>query len=281
MEICQTVAEVRAAVRRHRERGARIGFVPTMGYFHEGHLSLMRRARAECGTVVVSIFVNPLQFGPREDLAEYPRDLERDLRMAREVGVDVVFAPTEEEMYPPGYCTYVEVLGLTEKLCGLFRPGHFRGVTTVVAKLFNIVQPDVAYFGQKDAQQAVVIQRMVRDLNMPLEVVVLPTVREADGLAMSSRNVYLSPEERQAALVIPRSLARAVEAVKGGERDVAALREMVRGMLAAEPRASIDYVEIYGWPDLEPLTVLTDRALLAVAVRFGRARLIDNVVLEV
>ncbi|MGQ9532738.1 MAG: pantoate--beta-alanine ligase [Desulfotomaculales bacterium] len=281
MEICRTVAEVRAAVRRHRERGARIGFVPTMGYFHEGHLSLMRRARAECGAVVVSIFVNPLQFGPREDLAEYPRDLERDLRMAREVGVDVVFAPNEEEMYPPGYCTYVEVLGLTEKLCGLSRPGHFRGVTTVVAKLFNIVQPDVAYFGQKDAQQAVVIQRMVRDLNMPLEVVVLPTVREADGLAMSSRNVYLSPEERQAALVIPRSLARAVEAVKGGERDVAALREMVRGMLAAEPRASIDYVEIYGWPDLEPLTVLTDRALLAVAVRFGRARLIDNVVLEV
>jgi pantoate--beta-alanine ligase len=201
--------------------------------------------------------------------------------MAREVGVDVVFVPAEEEMYPPGYCTYVEVLGLTEKLCGLSRPGHFRGVTTVVAKLFNIVQPDVAYFGQKDAQQAVVIQRMVRDLNMPLEVVVLPTVREADGLAMSSRNVYLSPEERQAALVIPRSLARAVEAVKGGERNVGVLREMVRGMIAAEPRAQIDYVEIYGWPDLEPLTVLTDRALLAVAVRFGRARLIDNVVLEV
>lgn len=281
MEVCRTVGEVRAAVRRHRERGAKIGFVPTMGYFHEGHLSLMRRARAECGAVVVSIFVNPLQFGPREDLAEYPRDLERDLRMAREVGVDVVFTPADEEMYPPGYCTYVEVLGLTEKLCGLFRPGHFRGVTTVVAKLFNIVQPDVAYFGQKDAQQAVVIQRMVRDLNMPLEVVVLPTVREADGLAMSSRNVYLSPEERQAALVIPRSLARAVEAVKGGERNVAVLREMVRGMIAAEPRAQIDYVEIYGWPDLEPLTVLTDRALLAVAVRFGRARLIDNVVLEV
>ncbi len=281
MEVCRTVGEVRAAVRRHRERGAKIGFVPTMGYFHEGHLSLMRRARAECGAVVVSIFVNPLQFGPREDLAEYPRDLERDLRMAREVGVDVVFTPADEEMYPPGYCTYVEVLGLTEKLCGLSRPGHFRGVTTVVAKLFNIVQPDVAYFGQKDAQQAVVIQRMVRDLNMPLEVVVLPTVREADGLAMSSRNVYLSPEERQAALVIPRSLARAVEAVKGGERNVAVLREMVRGMIAAEPRAQIDYVEIYGWPDLEPLTVLTDRALLAVAVRFGRARLIDNVVLEV
>lgn len=281
MEVCRTVNEVRAAVRQHRERGARIGFVPTMGYFHEGHLSLMRRARAECGAVVVSIFVNPLQFGPREDLAEYPRDLERDLRMAREVGVDVVFVPAEEEMYPPGYCTYVEVLGLTEKLCGLSRPGHFRGVTTVVAKLFNIVQPDVAYFGQKDAQQAVVIQRMVRDLNMPLEVVVLPTVREADGLAMSSRNVYLSPEERQAALVIPRSLARAVEAVKGGERNVGVLREMVRGMIAAEPRAQIDYVEIYGWPDLEPLTVLTDRALLAVAVRFGRARLIDNVVLEV
>jgi len=281
VEVCRTVNEVRAAVRQHRERGARIGFVPTMGYFHEGHLSLMRRARAECGAVVVSIFVNPLQFGPREDLAEYPRDLERDLRMAREVGVDVVFVPAEEEMYPPGYCTYVEVLGLTEKLCGLSRPGHFRGVTTVVAKLFNIVQPDVAYFGQKDAQQAVVIQRMVRDLNMPLEVVVLPTVREADGLAMSSRNVYLSPEERQAALVIPRSLARAVEAVKGGERNVGVLREMVRGMIAAEPRAQIDYVEIYGWPDLEPLTVLTDRALLAVAVRFGRARLIDNVVLEV
>ncbi|MBC7104927.1 MAG: pantoate--beta-alanine ligase, partial [Firmicutes bacterium] len=181
MEVCRTVAEVRAAVRRYRERGARIGFVPTMGYFHEGHLSLMRRARAECGAVVVSIFVNPLQFGPREDLAEYPRDLERDLRMAREVGVDVVFVPSDEEMYPPGYCTYVEVLGLTDKLCGLFRPGHFRGVTTVVAKLFNIVLPDVAYFGQKDAQQAVVVQRMVRDLNMPLEVSILPTVREADG----------------------------------------------------------------------------------------------------
>lgn len=281
MLICRTVGEIREFVRKARALGKSIGFVPTMGYFHEGHLTLMREARKECDVVVVSLFVNPLQFGPKEDFAEYPRNFERDVSMARAEGVDAIFAPDEREMYPPGFCTYVEVEGLTRGLCGRSRPGHFRGVTTVVSKLFNIVQPDRAYFGQKDAQQLLVVRRMVEDLNMPLEVVAVPIVREPDGLAMSSRNVYLSPEQRRAATVLYRSLVAAEKAVAGGERDVEKIRALVVDMIRSEPLAEIDYVEILSWPELKEISRLDGKALLALAVKFGRTRLIDNTVLEV
>ncbi|MCL6636151.1 MAG: pantoate--beta-alanine ligase, partial [Peptococcaceae bacterium] len=253
MRIFHTIAGIREFVRQARAGGRTIGFVPTMGYLHEGHLELMRRARQRCDTVIVSIFVNPAQFGPNEDYARYPRDLERDARMAAEAGVDAIFNPAVEEMYPRGYCTYVNVEGITEKLCGLSRPGHFRGVATVVTKLFNIVKPDCAFFGQKDAQQVLVIKRMAADLNMDLEVVTVPTVREADGLAMSSRNVYLDPGQRRAALVLSRSLFKARDLFSAGERDAAEIRRLVVDMIKAEPLADIDYVEIYSHPDLEPV----------------------------
>lgn len=280
MIICRTVDEIREFVRAAKRRGETIGFVPTMGYFHEGHLTLMREAKKTCGTVVVSIFVNPLQFGPREDFREYPRDFARDEKMAREVGVDALFAPTVEEMYPEGFTTFVEVAGLTECLCGLSRPGHFRGVATVVTKLFNIVLPDKAFFGQKDAQQVLVVRRMVRDLNMPLTVVAVPTVREPDGLAMSSRNVYLSPREREAARVLYRSLKKAEEAVARGERDAGKILRQVGEELAGEPLAAVDYAEIRTLPDLKETAVLAGPALLALAVRIGKTRLIDNTVLH-
>lgn len=280
MKIVHTIAEIREFVRQARLAGCTVGLVPTMGYLHEGHLELMRRARERCGIVVASVFVNPTQFGPNEDLARYPRDLERDARLAAEVGVDVIFNPPVEEMYPPGYCTYVDVERITENMCGASRPGHFRGVATVVTKLFNIVRPDAAFFGQKDAQQALVIRRMAADLNMDLEIVTVPTVREPDGLAMSSRNVYLDPEQRRAALVLAGSLDRAVEAVRAGERDVLQIRRLVEELIRAEPLALIDYVEIYSYPGLEPVERLQGQALLALAVKFGQTRLIDNVILE-
>ncbi|HHU85529.1 MAG: pantoate--beta-alanine ligase [Pelotomaculaceae bacterium] len=280
MKIVHTIAEIREFVRQARLAGCTVGLVPTMGYLHEGHLELMRRARERCGIVVASVFVNPTQFGPNEDLARYPRDLERDARLAAEVGVDVIFNPPVEEMYPPGYCTYVDVERITENMCGASRPGHFRGVATVVTKLFNIVRPDAAFFGQKDAQQALVIRRMAADLNMDLEIVTVPTVREPDGLAMSSRNVYLDPEQRRAALVLAGSLDRAVEAVRAGERDVLQIRRLVEELIRAEPLARIDYVEIYSYPGLEPVERLQGQALLALAVKFGQTRLIDNVILE-
>ena len=280
MKIVHTIAEIREFVRQARLAGCTVGLVPTMGYLHEGHLELMRRARERCGIVVASVFVNPTQFGPNEDLARYPRDLERDARLAAEVGVDVIFNPPVEEMYPPGYCTYVDVERITENMCGASRPGHFRGVATVVTKLFNIVRPDAAFFGQKDAQQALVIRRMAADLNMDLEIVTVPTVREPDGLAMSSRNVYLDPEQRRAALVLAGSLERAVEAVRAGERDVLQIRRLVEELIRAEPLARIDYVEIYSYPGLEPVEQLQGQALLALAVKFGQTRLIDNVILE-
>lgn len=281
MEICATITAIRRFVRAARQEGKTVGFVPTMGYLHEGHLALVRRAKAECDAVVVSIFVNPLQFGPAEDFARYPRDPERDLRLCRETGVDAVFIPADEEMYPSGYCTYVEVSGtLTSCLCGASRPGHFKGVATVVTKLFNIVQPHRAYFGAKDYQQALVIERLVEDLNFDLEIIVVPTVRESDGLAMSSRNVYLQPEERRAATVLYRSLQAAQEMVAAGERDVATIVERVREMITAEPLATIDYVEIRRLPDLAEITTIEGRALLALAVRIGKARLIDNIELE-
>lgn len=281
MQIFHTISETRAFVRQARARGKVIGLVPTMGYLHEGHLELMRRAKAQCDIVIVSIFVNPTQFGPNEDFDRYPRDLERDAKMAETVGVDVIFNPPVEEMYPQGYCTYVEVEGITEKMCGASRPGHFRGVATVVTKLFNIVQPDYAYFGQKDAQQALVIKRMVRDLNQDLEVVIVPTVREKDGLAMSSRNVYLEPDQRKAALVLSRGLERARQALREGERSPVKIRQLVAGMIQAEPLAELDYVELLSYPDLEPLERMEGQALLALAVRIGRTRLIDNAILEV
>lgn len=281
MFICHTAAEIRSFVRKARAGGQTIGFVPTMGFLHQGHLELMRQAKKQCDVVVVSIFVNPTQFGPNEDFARYPRDMERDVQMAEDVGVEAIFNPPVEEIYPAGYCTYVEVEGLTEKLCGLSRPGHFRGVATVVAKLFNIVQPDQTFFGQKDAQQVLVIKKMAADLNMDLEVVTVPTVREADGLAMSSRNIYLNEAQRQAALVLSRSLQAASGLVAAGEQDTAAIRRLVVEMIEAEPLAEIDYVEIYGYPDLAVVDVLNGSALLALAVRVGQTRLIDNIILGV
>lgn len=257
-----------------------VGLVPTMGYLHEGHLSLVRRAKAECEHVFVSIFVNPTQFGANEDLSKYPRDLERDLSLIEPLGVDVVWNPTPEIMYPAGYQTWVEVDALTHPLEGAIRAGHFKGVTTVVAKLFNAVQPHKAYFGQKDAQQAAVIRQMVRDLNFPLEVIVCPTTREADGLAMSSRNKYLEGENRAAATVLFRALSAAKSAYEGGERNAEALRRKMKEVLEAEPRAQMQYVSCADYDTLEELEIVKGKALLSMAVLFGKTRLIDNFVLE-
>ena len=256
-----------------------VGLVPTMGYLHEGHLSLIRRARDECDSVVVSIFVNPTQFGPQEDLTRYPRDLEQDMSLI-EPYTDLLWTPTAEIMYPPGYQTWVQVEEMTRPLEGAMRPGHFRGVTTIVAKLFNGVQPDKAYFGQKDAQQAVVIHQMVRDLNFPIEIVVCPIVREPDGLAMSSRNVYLNSEQRKAATVLSRSLRQAEEAYKNGERNAGMLRQVMKDVLASEPLANMQYVSCADYETLEELEIVERKALLSMAVFIGKTRLIDNFVLE-
>jgi pantoate--beta-alanine ligase len=255
-----------------------VGLVPTMGYLHEGHLSLIKRARDECERVFVSIFVNPTQFGPKEDLAKYPRDLERDFSLI-EPYTDVVWTPSAEIMYPQGYQTWVEVEAVTRPLEGAMRPGHFRGVTTVVAKLFNAVQPHKAYFGQKDAQQVAVIRQMVRDLNFPLEIVVCPTTREVDGLAMSSRNVYLDPEQRKGATVLFRSLSAAKELYEAGERNADNIREKMKEVLASEPLAEPQYVSCADYDGLEELEEIKGRALLSMAVYFGKTRLIDNFVL--
>jgi pantoate--beta-alanine ligase len=256
-----------------------VGLVPTMGYLHEGHLSLIRRAREECDHVVVSIFVNPAQFGPSEDLAKYPRDLERDSRMI-EPYTDLLWTPTAEIMYPSGYQTWVDVEAMTRPLEGATRPGHFRGVTTVVAKLFNAVQPHKAYFGQKDAQQAAVIRQMVRDLNFSLEIVVCPIVREPDGLAMSSRNVYLDPQQRRAATVLYRALSAAKEAYDNGERDADQLRQAMKDVLASEPLAQMQYVSCADNDTLEELETVNGKTLLSMAVFVGKTRLIDNFVLD-
>ncbi|MGE5251153.1 MAG: pantoate--beta-alanine ligase [Bacteroidota bacterium] len=269
----------------HEIRSARgalagvVGLVPTMGYLHEGHLSLIRKARDECDHVVVSIFVNPTQFGPTEDLSRYPRDLARDLALMEPIGPDIVWTPTADEMYPEGFQTWVEVETLTQVLEGAMRPGHFRGVTTVVAKLFNAVQPQRAYFGQKDAQQAAVIRQMTRDLNFPIELVVCPTLRETDGLAMSSRNKYLEGEDRAAALVLFRALNAARNAYQAGERDAEALRRLMRETITAEPRARLQYVSCADPDTLQELETVTSKALLSMAVFIGNTRLIDNVIL--
>ena len=271
-----TLAELRSA--RQNLPGS-VGLVPTMGYLHEGHLSLVRRARQECDRVIVSIFVNPTQFGPQEDLSRYPRDLERDLRLLEPLGTDLVWLPTAGIMYPPGFQTWVEVETITRPLEGAMRPGHFRGVATVVAKLFNAVQPEKAYFGQKDAQQAAVIRRMARDLDFPVEIVICPIVREPDGLAMSSRNVYLDPEQRKAATVLYRSLSAAKQAYQAGERDAEEIRETMKEVLRKEPLAEVQYVSCADYDTLEELETVSGRALLSLAVLIGKTRLIDNMVL--
>lgn len=277
MKVVTTFAELRPA--RAALPGP-VGCVPTMGYLHEGHLSLVRRARAECASVEVSIFVNPTQFGPNEDLDRYPRDLPRDLAMLEAEGVDLVWTPTAAEMYPPGFQTWVTVEKLSQGLEGAARPGHFRGVATVVAKLFNGMLPDKAYFGQKDAQQAAVIRRMTQDLNFPVEIVVCPTVREPDGLAMSSRNVYLNAEERKAATVLFRALSAAEQAYRRGERRAEVLRRIAREVIEAEPLARLQYISCADYETLEELEKVERKALLSLAVYIGQTRLIDNFVLE-
>ena len=264
-----------------RLSGKRIGFVPTMGFFHEGHLELMRVAKKNADVVIVSIFVNPIQFGPSEDYNRYPRDIEGDKKKAEEVGVDILFIPSVEEMYPEGFQTRVQVERLTKHLCGLFRPGHFDGVTTVVTKLFNITKPHIAVFGEKDYQQLLVIKRMVQDLNMDVQIISVPTVRESDGLAMSSRNAYLSPEERKSALSLKKSIDAAKEMVKKGERDAKLIKKKVEEIINSYPFTKIQYVSICDPETLEELDEIEDRALLAMAVFIGKARLIDNAILEI
>jgi pantoate--beta-alanine ligase len=276
LKICTSIDEMRAASRSALRAGKRVGLVPTMGALHEGHLSLVRAAQVSSDVVAVSIFVNPTQFGPNEDLAKYPRSFERDCQMLEREKVDVVFAPSVEEMYPMGAVTWVTVEGLSEKLDGKSRPGHFRGVTTVVLKLFHIVEPDRAFFGQKDAAQVAVIRRMVRDLNLPVEIVVCPIVREPDGLAMSSRNAYLSPEERKRALVLRRSLERVRKLVDAGQTDAAKLVAAGREEFGREIDVRLDYFEIVNPETLDPVPDISGGALLAVAAYVGTTRLIDN-----
>jgi pantoate--beta-alanine ligase len=279
MRICSTIEAMRSACRAARGGGKRLGFVPTMGALHAGHLSLVRAAKASCDLVAASIFVNPTQFGPNEDLAQYPRNFERDRALLEKEGVELLFAPSIEEMYPAGAVTWVTVEGLSGKLDGRSRPGHFRGVTTVVAKLFHIVEPDAAFFGQKDAAQVAIIRRMVRDLNFPVEVVACPIVREPDGLAMSSRNAYLDPQQRKQALVLQRSLMRVKKTWEGGERDAAKLVAAGRDEVAGEKSVRLDYFEIVNADSLDPVENVAGAALVAVAAFVGTTRLIDNLLL--
>ncbi|BBW95853.1 pantoate--beta-alanine ligase [Geobacillus sp. FSL W8-0032] len=280
MIIIDRILDMQALMRRCRREGKTIGFVPTMGYLHEGHAALIDRAREENDVVVVSIFVNPLQFGPNEDFARYPRDFARDRRIAEQHGADVLFHPEAGEMYPGPLTVQAVVKARTDVLCGRSRPGHFDGVATVLIKLFNIVMPDRAYFGRKDAQQVAVVDGLIRDFNFPIELVPVPTVREADGLAKSSRNVYLSPQERREAPALYQALQAAAAAVEGGERSAAAIRRLVREQIEAHTNAEIDYVDVCSYPDLAPLAVLEGTVIIAIAVRFASARLIDNLILE-
>lgn len=281
MKIIESISELKAETRPFKKECKTVGFVPTMGYLHEGHISLVKSSRQDNDITIMSIFVNPMQFGPNEDFEKYPRDIQTDAKKAEEAGVDILFIPGVNEMYPDGYNTYVEVSGITEKLCGKSRPGHFKGVCTVVLKLFNIVEPDRAYFGQKDAQQAAVIRRMVKDLNSTVQIITCPIVRESDGLAMSSRNVYLSKEEREAALILSRSLNEAADMASKGEVRRDRLMDYLIDRISSEKLADIDYVEILDAETLELKETLKGRMLFAVAVRFGKTRLIDNVIVEV
>lgn len=280
MKVESTVTGVREKVRQWRKEGLSIGFVPTMGYLHEGHASLIKAAKQDSDRVVVSIFVNPMQFGPSEDLASYPRDLQKDSELCDGLGVDLIFNPEPEEMYHKGFSTYVDMSVLTEELCGLSRPVHFRGVCTVVSKLFNIVQPDRAYFGQKDAQQLAVIRHMVDDLNMDIEIVSCPIIREKDGLAKSSRNTYLSDKERSAALVLSRSIKLGKELVQNGEQDTKNITDAMKKLIEEEPLARIDYVKAVDGLTMQQISRVQKPMLVAIAVYIGKTRLIDNFVWE-
>ncbi|MDD4245935.1 MAG: pantoate--beta-alanine ligase [Dysgonamonadaceae bacterium] len=279
--VINTKDELKRFIKNAHKEQKTIGFVPTMGFLHKGHLSLVKKAKEENQLVVVSIFVNPTQFGPTEDFETYPRDIQTDTRLAMEAGADVIFNPSTEEMYVPGSSTWVEVEGdITSVLCGASRPTHFKGVTTVVNMLFNIVEPDKAYFGQKDAQQAAVLTKMVQDLHMNVEIVVCPIVREADGVALSSRNIYLNKEEREQAAVLNRSLQLVQEAYWKGEKSVEILTELIVKSINQMPLAEIDYVNIYAYPSLKTIAKVEEKAIAAVAVKFGKTRLIDNIILE-
>ena len=281
MRTINKAAEMQDAMNREKSLGKTIGFIPTMGFLHQGHLSLVRESLKKAEVTVVSIFVNPAQFGPQEDFKDYPRDIHRDFEILEKEGVDYLFVPGDEEMYPEGYKTYVEVSGLKDKLCGRSRSSHFRGVCTVILKLFNIVEPDFAFFGQKDAQQAIILKRMAADLNLKVKVEALPIVREEDGLALSSRNTYLSQEERRAALVLSKSLDEARQMVENGERDAGRIVNGMREMIDREPLARIDYVEIVDMDNLDPVNNIEKEALAALAVFVGKVRLIDNTILRV
>lgn len=279
MKVVTTVKEVKKIVRKWKKKGKSIGLVPTMGYLHEGHGSLITAARKKNDKVVVSIFVNPIQFGPSEDLASYPRDLARDTKFCESLGADLIFHPDPEEMYHENFSTFVDMSVLTEELCGLSRPGHFRGVCTVVSKLFHIVEPDRAYFGQKDAQQLAVIRHMTEDLNMNVKIVGCPIVREEDGLAKSSRNTYLSPEERKAALILSQTIFMGEKMVKEGERDAGKLIEAMKAKIETEPLARIDYVKAVNGLTMQPVDELKKPVLVAMAVYIGKTRLIDNFII--
>lgn len=281
MRIVSTVEEVRKQVKEWRAEGFSVGLVPTMGYLHEGHKSLIDKAVRQNDKVVVSVFVNPIQFGPSEDLATYPRDIERDAALCENAGAALIFHPEKEDMYFDDFCTYVDMENLTKGLCGKSRPTHFRGVCTVVSKLFNIVQPDRAYFGQKDAQQLAVVRRMVRDLNFDLEIIGCPIIREEDGLAKSSRNTYLSAEERKAAVVLHKSLEKGERMLRGGEKDAEKIKAAIREVIGTEPLAKIDYVEVVDFDTLESVETADGEVLTAIAVYIGKTRLIDNVIVTV
>ena len=281
MQIVEKIKEVRHQVKEWKKQGLTIGFVPTMGYLHEGHGSLIKRAKEECDRVVVSIFVNPMQFGVNEDLDSYPRDLEADAKLCESIGVDLIFHPEVEEMYTDGFCSFVDMNGLTKELCGKSRPVHFRGVCTVVNKLFNIVTPDKAFFGQKDAQQLAVIRRMVKDLSMDIEIVGCPIIREEDGLAKSSRNTYLNEEERRAALILSKSIFLGKQMAEEGVTDAQEIIDAMTETISEEPLARIDYVEIVNMDTIEKIRRLEGTVLVAIAVYIGKTRLIDNFIVEV
>lgn len=276
MKIVKTIDEVRAQVKEWRKEGLSVGLVPTMGYLHEGHQSLIKKSVEQNDRTVVSVFVNPMQFGPTEDLESYPRDLEADARLVESTGGDLIFNPEPEEMYKDGFCSFVNMTGLPDALCGLTRPVHFKGVCTVVNKLFNIVKPDRAYFGEKDAQQLAIIMRMVKDLNMDIEIVGCPIIREADGLAKSSRNIYLTPEERKAAVILSKSVALGKKMVADGEKDAKKIVTAMKELINSEPLATIDYVEMVDMDTMKAIDEVKGHVLCAMAVKFGKARLIDN-----
>lgn len=280
LKIVHTIREVREYVSQWKNEGLSVGFVPTMGYLHEGHQSLIKKSVEENDRTVVSIFVNPMQFAPTEDLESYPRDLNADAQVCEKTGADLIFNPEPEEMYKDGFCSFVDMIGPTAELCGKSRPIHFRGVCTVVSKLFNIVMPDKAYFGQKDAQQLAVIKRMVTDLNIPVEIIGCPIIREADGLAKSSRNTYLNEEERKAALILSKTVFMGQELIKGGLRNSKELIALMKKNIESEPLAKIDYVEVVDFDDISIKDTISDNTLIAMAVYIGKTRLIDNFIVE-